>query len=85
MLGLISANSQLRLAWHSWGRQSECPSAKHVAEGLVAGNPSILEVQERGSAPVEEVINAVAKAVSKKFGDNPLRTPLQAIVFSTFR
>lgn len=64
---------------------SERPSARHVAEGLVAGNPGILEIQERGSAPVERVIGAVTKALTEEFGDNPMRTPLQAIVFSTNR
>ncbi|MDG2482942.1 MAG: methyltransferase domain-containing protein, partial [Alphaproteobacteria bacterium] len=64
---------------------SERPSAHHVAEGLVAGNPTILELRERGNASVEVVIDAMTAAVSKAFGDNPVRTPLQAIVFSASR
>ena len=64
---------------------SERPSAAHVAEGLVAGNPSILEIQERGTAPAEQVIAAVAQSIAEEFGDDPMRTPLQAIVFSAFR
>ena len=64
---------------------SERPSAAHVAEGLVDGNPGVLEIQERGSAPPEQVIGALTKALVEEFGDNPMRTPLQAIVFSTFR
>ena len=64
---------------------SEPPSAAQLAEGLVAGKPGILEIQERATATVDSVIDAVAKAVIDEFGDNPVRTPLQAITFSTFR
>ncbi len=64
---------------------SETPSARHAAEGLVTGNPNIVEIQDRASAPLEEVIGAVTDAVRKEFGDDPMRAPMQAIVFSTFR
>jgi ubiquinone/menaquinone biosynthesis C-methylase UbiE len=64
---------------------SERPSAGHVAEGLVAGNPGVLEIQERGTAPLKQVIDAVTQAVVEEFGDKPMRTPLQAIVFSARR
>ncbi len=67
------------------GTVSEPPSAAKLAEGLVAGNPGILEIEERGSAPAGKIIEALAKAVADEFGDNPVRTPLQAITFSTFR
>ena len=64
---------------------SEQPSANHLADGLVTGNPNILEIQERASAPPEEVIAALEEAITAKFGNNPVRTPLQAITFSAFR
>jgi len=63
----------------------ERPSAAHAAEGLVAGNPGILEIHARGTATSAQVITAVTDKVIEAFGDNPMRTPLQAIVFSAAR
>ena len=63
----------------------ERPSARHVAIGLVEGNPIIDEVLERASASPEAVIDAVAAALRDTFGDAPLRTSLQAIVITARR
>jgi hypothetical protein len=73
-----------RLDIHVIPTISERPSARHVAQGLICGNPSILDLQERGNAPVEEVVDAATVAIKSAFGDNPVRVPLQAIVFSTY-
>ena len=61
----------------------ERPSARDVARGCVEGNPGIHEIRARAAAPVEEILDAVAAALRENFGDAPLRTPLQAIVFTT--
>ena len=58
----------------------ERPSARHVAAGLVEGNPGIHEIRERATAGPEEIAEAVANALRDAFGDAPLRTSLQAIV-----
>ena len=63
----------------------ELPSARNVAIGLVEGNPSILEIRERGTAEPEAVIDAVAAKLREEFGDQPLRTKLQALVFTARR
>lgn len=63
----------------------ESPSARHVAVGLVEGNPGIHEIRERATAGPEEIVEAVANALRDAFGDAPLRTSLQAIVVTARR
>ncbi len=60
----------------------ERPSAREVAEGFVGGNPTIIEIEERATASSKEVIDAVAAAIAAEFGDNPMRTPLEATVYA---
>jgi ubiquinone/menaquinone biosynthesis C-methylase UbiE len=59
---------------------SEVPSAKDAASGLVRGNPVITKIEERMPHKVDEIVDAVAGAISRELGDNPVRTPLQAHV-----
>ena len=59
---------------------SKMPSATAFAEGLVHGNPVAVEIMERGTAAVEEVITAVTGALVAEFGE-PGELPLQAIIF----
>tara|TARA_Y100001960_G_C14596391_1_gene788355 strand:- start:774 stop:995 length:222 start_codon:yes stop_codon:yes gene_type:complete len=63
---------------------SERPSARHVAKGLICGNPTILDLQERGNAPVDNVVEAAAQAIAATFGDEPVQVPLQAITVFAF-
>lgn len=57
-------------------------SAEHIARGVVTGNPTIVEVQNRATADAEEIIKAVAEAIEERFGkDNP-KVTLQEIVFT---
>ena len=58
------------------------PSAGELAIGLVEGNPTAATIRERGGIPVGKVIEAVAAAVAREFGDRPTRLPLQALVVS---
>lgn len=60
----------------------ERPSARSVATGLVEGNPGIAEIRERASAPPHEVVEAVAEAIRTELGDDPVRCPMEALVFS---
>lgn len=56
-------------------------SAEHIARGFITGNPTITEINERGTADSKEIINAVAKEIENVFGaDNP-EVSLQEIVF----
>jgi hypothetical protein len=55
-------------------------SAKEFATGLVRGNPVGAELVERGVDP-NEVINAVATQLAKRFGAAPLESTMRAIVW----
>ena len=61
------------------------PSPQDFAFGLVKGNPVSLEIEERGSVDVDTVVKAVAGALAKRFGDGPLKTTMQALVWRTSR
>ncbi len=56
------------------------PDFMHFAQGLVFGNPSIQEVQERGGNP-DEIQSEIAARLRFHFGDEPAGMPLQAHVF----
>ena len=47
---------------------------------LVYGNPLIDMIRTRGGVDPDQVVNALAEAFAREFG-NPARLPLQAIVF----
>jgi ubiquinone/menaquinone biosynthesis C-methylase UbiE len=61
------------------------PSPQDFAIGLVRGNPVSMEIQERGSVDVETVVKAVADAIAKRFGDGPVETTMQALVWRGLR
>ncbi len=61
-------------------KESTCPSAKHVAIGLVRGNPVATDIQGRGGVDVETVIDAVAEELKKRCGGEPLRARMKAFV-----
>jgi hypothetical protein len=52
------------------------------ALGLVHGNPVIDQIQARGGAEPERIVEVMAQALRQEFGAAPCRMPLQAIVFS---
>ena len=60
-------------------------SAADLAYGLVHGNPSILDIEERGSAAPHEVVATLTGRLIAAYGDEPLRTSLQAIVVTAQR
>jgi hypothetical protein len=47
----------------------------------VTGNPVVLDVTERATAPAEEIVGAVAAALAAEGGAAPLRLPMRALVF----
>lgn len=61
--------------------EARSPSAHDAARGLVTGNPILLDVLERATAPPEEIIHAVAAALAAEGGAAPLRLPMRALVF----
>jgi len=60
--------------------EARAASASDVALGLVTGNPIVLAIQERATAPVDEIVQAVAAALAAEGGEAPLRLPMGALV-----
>jgi ubiquinone/menaquinone biosynthesis C-methylase UbiE len=63
----------------SVAKESKAPSARHVAVGLVRGNPVVNCIQERGGE-VEAVIAAVEESLKARYGDSPLTAKMRALV-----
>lgn len=61
------------------------PSARDLALGLVRGNPVAQEIEERGGVAVDTVIEAVAAALTRRFGEGPIEAELQALVWRAVR
>ena len=55
------------------------------ARALVLGNPLVDQIRARGGVDPERVIEALAEAIPREFGTDPVRLPLQAIVFEARR
>jgi hypothetical protein len=61
------------------------PDVPTYARALVLGNPLIDQIRARGGVDPERVIEELADALPRKFGTDPTRIPLQAIVFEAKR
>ncbi len=58
----------------------ESPSARELAVGLVQGNPVVAAIKERGTVPVETIVDRMTDAVRRLAGDRPARVDLVAHV-----
>lgn len=56
------------------------PSAADLAKGMVEGNPVYLAIIERAPSLINTIKEQIQKVVTEKFGDRPLKSPLQAWV-----
>jgi ubiquinone/menaquinone biosynthesis C-methylase UbiE len=56
-----------------------CPSAKEAADGLVAGD-IYEEVRKRNPAWIEEIKIKVEKELGERFGVEPMKSPISAII-----
>ena len=61
-------------------REKQVADIGAFARALVYGNPLIDMIRTRGGVDPDQVVNALAEAFAREFG-NPARLPLQAIVF----
>ena len=52
-----------------------------TARGFIAGNPTIIEVEQRASVSVEEIVSAAADALESEFGPAPTKLTFQEIVY----
>lgn len=55
------------------------PSARDPAQGLVCGTPGVFEIEARGAASLDEVVDAVEAAIARACGTDPVRAALRAI------
>jgi ubiquinone/menaquinone biosynthesis C-methylase UbiE len=56
------------------------PGAADVTKGLVSGNPIYLAIVEKDPSLIEPIEKKVENVLAKKFGKNPLKSPLAAWV-----
>ena len=63
-------------------RRCRSNSAKDFATGLIRGNPVAGEATERG-VNADDIIAAVAKKLSERFGPAPTEGPMQAIIWQS--
>ena len=52
------------------------------ARGLVLGNPLVEEIRQRGTITEQAVVERLTDALRQRFGTEPARMPLEALVFS---
>jgi ubiquinone/menaquinone biosynthesis C-methylase UbiE len=77
---LTTAAGFERVETHTVSLMAERPSSHEVATGLVRGNPTLNEINGRANGSVDEVIEAVAGALGRRFGSAPFRAPMRAVV-----
>ena len=58
----------------------EASQAEDVATGLVQGNPVAVAIAERDASLLPVITNAIAQAITRRFGATEMRIPLRAIV-----
>ena len=46
-------------------------------------SPVLFEIRDRGGVDPEEIVTALTDALKKEYGSNPMRYPMQAILFET--
>ena len=67
--------------------QKDCQSdsAKDAAKGLIEGNPTITAINDRNPDLVNVVKDEVSKKFSEKFGAEPMKCQLQAIIIEALK
>lgn len=61
-------------------KEGVSPSAADLAKGMVEGNPVYLAILERDPSLINTIKERIQKVLAEKFGDKPLKSPLQAWV-----
>lgn len=59
----------------------ESATAFDAATGFVKGNPLVTALRERGADP-DVIVTAMATAFRERFGDAPMRSPMQALMIT---
>lgn len=63
-------------------REYDIVDVPAFARGLVF-SPLIEEIRERGEVEPEKIVGALTEALTREYGSNPTRYPMQAILFET--
>jgi ubiquinone/menaquinone biosynthesis C-methylase UbiE len=66
-------------------KSSAVSSAMDAATALVEGTPLIGQILERNPADVPVIVDAVARAISSRFGDEAVVSRMQALVWSAIK
>jgi ubiquinone/menaquinone biosynthesis C-methylase UbiE len=61
-------------------KEGVSPSADDLAKGMVEGNPVYLAIIEKDPSLINTMKEHIQKVIAEKFGDNPVKSPLQAWV-----
>jgi ubiquinone/menaquinone biosynthesis C-methylase UbiE len=73
------------IQWSFLAKPCRSRSASDAATGLVEGSPVLAAIQERASASVSAIEATLAAAIANKFGDQPMESAMQALVFAGVR
>ncbi len=76
---LVAAGFEV-VGLHPVALEARSPSALEAARGVVTGNPVLLAINERATAPAEEIIQTAAAALAAEGGSAPFRLPMRALV-----
>ena len=79
---LLSENGFTAARIEEVALEGQSPTAHELATGLIEGNPVGAGIRERGGVTAGTVIETVAAALAREFGDRPARVPLRALVVS---
>lgn len=61
-------------------KEGVSPSATDLAIGMVEGNPVYLAILEKDPSLINKMKEHIQKVIAEKFGDKPVKSPLQAWV-----
>lgn len=82
LAGLLAAGGFRDVEVDVVEKATSAPSAREVAEGLIEGYPLVDEIKLRDAARLPAVIDAVARAIARQFGDRPIASRITALVAS---
>lgn len=57
------------------------PTAAIAVEGMIGGNPTILAIEERATAPASVIREEATAIVGKRYGTAPCLLPMQAVFY----
>jgi len=82
---LLEAAGFGQIAWTHLAKTGTSPSAADATVGLIEGNPIAGAIMARRPEALGDIKRAVAEKVASELGDDPVRAPLRALVFSARR